>query len=345
MTAAAREPGRIVRWLPLACAVLLVVAHAAIPGVELVVPLVVGILVLGTALSGSLVVSRRPANPCGWLLTSAAMFFAAGTVAVSYAKASVEEHRDWPFTEAVAWLASWLTIPGFVCLGFLILLYPTGTLVSRRWSWVVGAGIAGVTGLSLSSALRPGPLAALTALDNPLGIGPAVLWKTTGTICGVVLVLFAAASLGSLVVRFLRAAGPTRQQIKWLLYAGCLTAAALLFAMVASGVVNELSFYLGTVGLLAIPAAVAVGILGHDVVDLDTVINRTVVYAMLTLGVAAVYVLVAAGFGTVIDETVPVGVSLVATAAVAVVLVPMRGGFNRSSIAPCLGGGPTRTPR
>lgn len=316
-------------WLPLVGAVVLVVGSAAIPGVELVGAVVVGILVLGTALSGSLVVSRRPANPCGWLLTSAALFFAAGTAAVSYAKASVEEHRDWPFTEAVAWLASWLTIPGFVCLGFLILLYPSGTLVSHRWWWVARAGIAGVTGLSVSAALQPGPLPALSALDNPLGVGAAGLWETTETISGLVLVLFAAASLASLGIRFRRATGATRQQIRLLLYAACLTAATLLFAGVASGVVNELGFYLGTVGLLAIPAAVATGILGHDLLDLDAVINRTVVYAMLTLGVAAVYVLVAAGFGTVIDETVPVGVSLVATAAVAVLLVPMRGALQQ----------------
>lgn len=316
-------------WLPLVGAVVLVVGSAAIPGVELVGAVVVGILVLGTALSGSLVVSRRPANPCGWLLTSAALFFAAGTAAVSYAKASVEEHRDWPYTEAVAWLASWLTIPGFVCLGFLILLYPSGTLVSHRWWWVARAGIAGVTGLSVSAALQPGPLPALSALDNPLGVGAAGLWETTETISGLVLVLFAAASLASLGIRFRRATGATRQQIRLLLYAACLTAATLLFAGVASGVVNELGFYLGTVGLLAIPAAVATGILGHDLLDLDAVINRTVVYAMLTLGVAAVYVLVAAGFGTVIDETVPVGVSLVATAAVAVLLVPMRGALQQ----------------
>ena len=138
---------------------------------------------------------------------------------------------------------------------------------------------------------------------------------------------------------------PFGSRSSWLLYAACMTAATLLFAGAASGVVNELSFYLATVGLSAIPAAVAIGILGHDLLDLDTVINRTVVYAMLTLGVAAVYVLVAAGFGTVIDETVPVGVSLVATAAVAVLLVPMRGDSNTSSIAPCSGRGPTRRPR
>ena len=315
-------------WLPLVGAALLVVARAAIPRADPVEALVVGILVLGTAMSGSLVASRRPTNPCGWLLTSGALFLAAGTATLSYAKASVDEDRGWPFTEAVAWLASWLTIPGFVCLGFLILLYPSGTLVSRRWSWVAFGGIVGVTGLSVSAALQPGPWSALSALDNPLGVDAAGLLKTTETISSFVLVLFAAASLASLVIRFRRATGAIRQQIKWLLYAACMTAATLLFAGAASGVVNELSFYLATVGLLAIPAAVAIGILGHDLLDLDAVINRTVVYAMLTLGVAAVYVLVAAGFGTVIDETVPVGVSLVATAAVAVLLVPMRGGLQ-----------------
>lgn len=314
--------------LALVAAAVLVIAHAALPGPDLAEALVVGVLVLGTAVAGSLVASRQPTNPCGWLLMAAALFLAAGITTVSYAKTSVGEGREWPLTEPVAWLASWLTIPGFVCLGFIILLYPSGRLVSRRWWWVATAGIAGVTGLWASTALRPGPLPALAALDNPLGVDAASLLATTEAISSAVLGLFAAASLASLVIRFRLATGVTRQQIKWLLYAACVAAVTLMFAGVASGVVNELSFYLATVGLLAIPAAIAIGILEHDLLDLDAVINRTVVYALLTLGVAAVYVLVAAGFGTVIDETVPVGVSLVATAAVAVLLVPMRGGLQ-----------------
>lgn len=106
LTTAATRLGRTVVWLPLVGAAVLVVPRAAIPGADLVEALVVGILVLGTALSGSLVASRQPTNRCGRLLTSAALFLAAGTATVSYAKASVDEDRDWPFTEAVAWLAS-----------------------------------------------------------------------------------------------------------------------------------------------------------------------------------------------------------------------------------------------
>jgi signal transduction histidine kinase len=195
---------------------------------------------------------------------------------------------------------------------------------------VAWAGAAGAAGLVVSNALRPGPLPATTAVDNPLGVaaagGALKVLETAGSLA---LMGFVAASLVALALRFKGSTGATREQVKWLLYAAVMAAVTLVFAGVASGVLNELSFYLAVAGLLAIPVAVAVAILGHDLLDIDAVINRTAVYGVLTLGVGAVYVLVAAGFGTVIGERLPVGVSLVATAIVAVVLVPLRGVLQR----------------
>jgi signal transduction histidine kinase len=326
--APARRP--VVAWLLVAATAAAAVGHGLLPGVPATDAVVIGIFTLGTALSGALVATRRPANTCGWLLLGVAVVLSCGAANQSYAQAATAAARSWPLAEAAAWVASWLAVPGFAGLGFLVLLYPSGRLPSSRWRVVAWAGTAGAAGLAVSNALRPGPLPATTAVDNPLGVagagGALELLETAGSL---VLMWFALASLVALALRFSGSTGATREQVKWLLYAAGMAAVTLVFAGVASGVLNELSFYLAVAGLLAIPVAVAVAILGHDLLDIDAVINRTAVYGVLTLGVGAVYVLVAAGFGTVIGERLPVGVSLVATAIVAVVLVPLRGVLQR----------------
>jgi signal transduction histidine kinase len=302
------------------------VGNGLLPEVPAADAVVIGVFTLGTALCGALVASRRPSNACGWLLLGVAVVLSGGAVDQSYAQAAAAADGSWPLAEGAAWLASWLAIPGFAGLGFLVLLYPSGRLPSSRWRAVPWCGAAGAAGLVLSNALRPGPLSATTAVDNPLGVdaagGALALLENAASLA---LMGFVVASLASLAFRFRGSTGATREQVKWLLYAAGMSTVTLVFAGVASGVVNELSFYLAVAGMLAIPVAVAVAILAHDLFDIDAVINRTAVYGVLTLGVGAVYVLVAAGFGTVIGERLPVGVSLVATAVVAVVLVPLRG--------------------
>lgn len=317
-------------WVLVAATAAAAVGFGLMPGVPATAAVVIGIFTLGTALSGAMVATRRPANACGWLLLGVAVVLSGGAANQSYAQAAAAGEGPWPLAQAAAWVASWSSIPGFAGLGFLVLLYPSGRLPSPRWRVVAWAGVVGAAGLVVSNALRPGPLPATTAIDNPLGVaaagGALKLLETAGS---AVLIGFALASLAALALRFRGSTGATREQVKWLLYAAGMAAVTLLFAGVApGGVLNELSFYLVVAGLLAIPVAVAVAILGHDLLDIDAVINRTAVYGVLTLGVGAVYVLVAAAFGTVIGERLPVGVSLVATAVVAVVavvLVPLRG--------------------
>jgi signal transduction histidine kinase len=322
----------VVAWLLVAATAAAAVGYGLLPGVPASDAVVIGIFTLGTALSGALVASRRPANACGWLLLGVAVVLSGGAANQSYAQAAVAGAGDGsrPLAEAAAWVASWSTIPGFVGLGFLVLLYPSGRVPSPRWRVVAWAGVVGAAGLALSSALRPGPLPATTAVDNPLGVaGAGDALRLLETASSAILAGFVVASLAALALRFRGSTGATREQVKWLLYAAGMAAVTLLLAGMAPEVVNELSFYLAMAGLLAIPVAVAVAILGHDLLDIDAVINRTAVYGVLTLGVGAVYVLVAAAFGTVIGERLPVGVSLVATAVVAVVLVPLRGRLQR----------------
>lgn len=316
----------VMAWPLLAVTAVAAGAHGWLPGTDATAVAVIGVFTVGTALCGVMVATRRPANACGWLLLGVGAVLAGGATTAAYAKAAAADEASWPLGEAAAWVASWSTIPGFTALGFLVLLYPTGKLPSSRWRVVAWAGAIGGIGLVLANALRPGPMPATTTVDNPLGVvaaGDAV--KLLEVAAPVILAGFVVGSLAAVALRYRGATGATREQLKWLLYAAVMATSTVIFAGAApAGVLNDLSFFLVVAGLLAIPVAVAVAILGHDLLDIDAVINRTAVYGVLTLGMGAVYVLVAAGFGTTIGERLPVGVSLVATTAVAVVLVPLR---------------------
>ena len=131
---------------------------------------------------------------------------------------------------AMAWLNGWVgTFWAGLVLSFLLLLFPTGRLPSRRWRPVAWACAVCVTALCVQQAVMPGALEA-SGQPNPLGIDSAreALEWIYGlvSLCFVLLMLLCA---GSVVVRFRQAGGVERQQLKWFAYgAGQL---AVLFAL------------------------------------------------------------------------------------------------------------------
>lgn len=169
-----------------------------------------------------------------------------------------------------------------------------------------------------------------TGIPNPTGVtgwdGVAAALTGVGEVVGQVTVV---AAVASLVVRFRRSHGRERAQLKWFLYGAALLVSGLLFAGLASGPVNELSFVAALVGMTAVPAVVGVAILEHHLYDIDRVINRTVVYGALTVALAGVYVGTAAAAALVFDRALTVGASLLATVVVIVALQPVRERLER----------------
>ena len=166
---------------------------------------------------------------------------------------------------------------------FTLLLFPTGRLLSRRWrpvAWMAGILMAVVTTLA---ALRPtltlpdGQL----AVPNPIGIAGADPDQgTAGVLNTGLLVLTTLAAFLSLILRFRRAQGEERQQLKWFLYA----AALMLVAFLVTGP----SFLVEGPGTLRavialLPVAAGVAILRYRLYDIDRLISRTLVYGLLTV--------------------------------------------------------------
>ena len=263
------------------------------------------VAVSGYALVGALVASRQPRNPIGWILLAIGNTLALGALLDSNLLAA-----DAFVPELSAWLSTWtwyvwLTLAGI----FLPMLFPGGRLVSPRWRPVLGLAVAALVLSVTGAAFKPGRLDTDSAvpIDNPLGVGGAfgealdVVSRAGDVLAGVAFVLAAA----SLVVRFRRSRGVERQQLKWFSYAALLAAAGLAVAMaqvllgVQPGEDTEGGWLevVGAVGwftalfaiVVCIPVATGMAILRHRLYDIDVVIRRTLVYAVLTGTLAACY--------------------------------------------------------
>ncbi len=243
---------------------------------------------------GALVVSRHPGNTIGWLFCTVGVSFGLTSGAYGWAVyALFARPGALPGAELAAWFATWTFLPALFCIPvYLFLLFPDGRPVSRRWrpvAWLAGVGLLATT---LGNALSPGRLAQspFESVENPAGIGAiggrmdAVVgfgfWLTLASI------LLAGVSL---VYRFRRARGSERQQLKW--FAGsAVVFAATTVAYTALPNIPEQAGQIATLFAFAgIPVAVGVAILRHRLYDIDLLINRTLVYAVLTAALALVY--------------------------------------------------------
>jgi hypothetical protein len=250
------------------------------------------LFVIAFATVGALVAARQPRNPIGWLMCLAALSYALMGSADTYATGLREGSDVRPGSIFAAWIASWGWV---VAVGlantFLLLLYPTGRLPSRRWrpvAWLAAAGLA----LSVpGQALSQGGLEGFPDVENPLGIPGAAAVAGLGLM---LLLLAMLASIASLLFRFRRAGWAERQQLKWLLYAAAVVGAAFVVVGVLGATVASLSDDVinatVTGAATAIPFAMGIAILRHGLYDIDLVINRTLVYVGLTAALVGAYV-------------------------------------------------------
>jgi hypothetical protein len=251
---------------------------------------VVGLI--GAPILGGLIASRRPENPYGWLWLGLRLSLALAVLAQVYAAYSlVAQPGSLPaprtvgnVVAGVGWTAGITSVP------FLFLLFPTGRLPSRRWRFVAWAVVvAGAVALMVGPFV-PGR-SAFMPVENPLGIGGTVGVAITAlTYGGVVIVLIAIVpSMLSLVLRYQRAGGVEREQLKWFAFATVLLVAewVIQFFYEPPGAWDAL---VEVVPFTVLYVAVGVAVLKYRLYDIDRIINRTLVYGSLTVTLAAIYV-------------------------------------------------------
>ena len=242
---------------------------------------------------GALIASHRPENPIGWLFCAAALFYGIEIAGEEYAIYTLFTNPDsLPLGAELAWLTEWIWAPGFgIILVFLPLLFPDGHPPSRRWrgvGWLGGLSI-GLICVLTSIVLWPERGPALLQLE---GFGGEVEeWRSAVSewvlrLGGPMLLLAGLGAVISLFVRFRRARGDERQQIKWFASAAALTLAWIIVADQRSGEILALS---GLLVIASIPVATGIAILRYRLYDIDRIINRTLVYGSLTAMLALLY--------------------------------------------------------
>lgn len=243
---------------------------------------------------GVLIVARRRRHPIGWLLLGIGLSQVAETAIAGYSIYDlITQPGAQPHTLFFAWVQQWFWTPQFAAWILLLLLYPTGRLVSRRWRIVAAAGIVADAGLLLSAALTGkitvGNGETPLTLPNPFGVfglndtdGPPTVFRIFFVF--VLVCLFAA--LISLVLRFRRSQGDERQQLKWFTYAAT---PAVLFTILTVLIESAWLLVMQDIAVLMVPLAIGVAIFKYRLYDIDILINRTLVYVPLTAILAGIF--------------------------------------------------------
>ena len=274
---------------------------------------------------GYLIATRQPRNAVGWAFLVAAIAIAIDGAAHEYAL------RPGPFNEPgrdlAIWIDAWTWAVGTAGLLIAFYRFPDGRPVGPAWRKVEWVSMALVGSALLLSAFVPGPTLS-SGLPNPYGlamlsaISPA-LTNAPGSPASLL-------AVASLVARFRRSRGIERQQLKWLVA----TVVALLLVTIMMNTLQLVSP--GTASLAQIililaipliPISIGIAVLRYRLYEIDTLINRALVYGALTAILAGLYT---AGigvfqrlFGTIVGEHSESGIVLV-TLLVAAAFTPLR---------------------
>jgi hypothetical protein len=280
-------------------AVALMAAGAAVnPGLVLTgEPGILIVLSLVFTTTGAFLAGRRPANPVGWLLGGWGMVMAFGTFTAAYVdKALVRDPGSLPGPGWVGWAEAVVWHPAFGLLAFLLLLFPHGRLPSPRWRPFAWFTVAVYLTLSLAAALSPGAVELYYPQATPpvhlpvAGLADAVFeWLLPGQL------LVLATALVSVALRLRRATGEERQQVKWFVY----TVITVVLVFVTTTLTLGAGYLFPVFGL--IPISVAVAVFRYRLYDIDRLINRTLVYGLLTALLVGVYAGLVFLFGRLLD--------------------------------------------
>lgn len=299
------------------------------------------VLVLVFPVVGALIAARQPRNTLAWVMLGLGGIVAFGALCRAYAIVGLElRPGSLPLPEVALVLpaAAWVPLIG-VMGTFVILLFPDGHLPTPRWRGWAWFCVVGMAIVYVALLIQPGPLTeeGYPDLANPFGIQAIRPWAGAFVATIMLIPIAVVGCAVALVMRFRRSQGLERLQLRWFATASGLVAAVYLTLMLLS-----LPFTLAgttpprwmesldSVGILAfflIPLAIAVAILRYRLYDIDVLINRALVYGVLTAALTGAYLVVVAGLQALLRPLTGESDLAVAgaTLAVAAAFRPARG--------------------
>jgi hypothetical protein len=242
---------------------------------------------------GTIVAARRPDNAVGWSLLAVSLALGVAFVGQVYADYTlVAAPGSLPGGALAVWLSLWIPVPALVAATCFCLLFPDGRPPSHRWRWVSRLAVIGGVLLVFGLSLAPGALDERNypGARNPVGVEDAgrLLEGTTtvGTALAIAALILAVVSM---IVRFRRSIGVERQQLKWVVYAGAVAAGGFALTLFLSGPLANAVFAAAFLAFIGVPVAAGFAIMRYRLYEIDTLINRTLVYGALTALLALVY--------------------------------------------------------
>jgi hypothetical protein len=282
--------------------------------------------VVGMATVGAVLAGRRPRHPVGWLLLALGLSVTVDGVTDGYARYGLlASPGAVPAVGQVRVLGNTFALwPA--CIGFILLLTPTGSLPSVRWRWWARiAAVAPVLWQATILGFETVRYPPFYSFRNPFYV-PALATPASIVAFPLVMVTLISVVVGgaSLVVRFRHARGEERQQLRWVAAAAVLAAVGIPVAMAGISIDSAAVVGVAVLGSAAVLClAIAAAILRYRLYDLDRIVSRTVAYGLLTVLLGLAYAGVVLGLGRLLGRDSSLVVAA-ATLAVAAVFQPLR---------------------
>jgi hypothetical protein len=326
------------------------------PGrVALVALLVLGVVVAipdpfaiiffaGYAAVGALLVVRRPRNLIGWILLALALGFAR-TSSGPALDATALQQGGAPLSEQLqAWISGWVAAATFTLLISLLVLFPAGRLPDGGWRRPTIAFLGFAFVLVALSAIAPTISFSLDggateiSMRNPLAVLPDLpLWTVVpigSAVTIVELVALFAIAVASMLVRYRRASGALKLQLRWLVAATSFTIAALVFGFAAMEVAGESAWFAWIPAVIAyptVPIAIGIAVLRYRLYEIDRIISRTIGWAIVSGLLVGAFVLLVLGLTAVLEPLTGGNTLAIAgsTLVVAALFTPVRSRVQR----------------
>ncbi|MCB0032398.1 MAG: hypothetical protein KDE51_00135, partial [Anaerolineales bacterium] len=306
---------------------------------------------------GTIIILRRPANRIGrlcwligWLFILTLFGFFEGAALAPFRRA--EPFYPYAFRLSLTLMQIIVSLI-FV---YLPLLLPDGHYLSKNWRRF-GRGLAVLTAVPiLLTFIQPGLIfdwgyGQATTIVNPFAIPWPWLARipqlTLLYLWGIPTISSILVAVSSLYLRWHRSEGEIRQQTKWIVYFLSTFVFSFMVLELAFWLVNLLPFKeqivataaytaieavyekLGVVAWVGFPLVIGLAILKYRLFDDDIIINRTLVYGGLSLGIGGVYVLVVGALGMLFQSQANLLFTLLATGLIAVLFQPVRERLQR----------------
>lgn len=286
------------------------------------------------ALVGALIVLRGRATRVAWYCLAIGLAWALDSLFFGLYFQGVAHPGTVPRPEVWAVIADPLWVFSiFAIATFIPLYFPDGELPSPRWRWlprVIGAAMLMQYPLALFSTATTGSYGR-PAIPNPLLDTAPGRWvggwpfdpEVLATAIFIPVFVGVALCVAALVIRYRRATGVERQQLRWLAVAGSTAILGMVAAIFLADYVGDWVGLLAGTFLVLIPISIGVAVFRYRLYDVDRVISRTIGYVLIVTVLAGVFAGLVVGIQALLPAQNDLAVAA-STLAVAALFNPLR---------------------